>query len=95
MKNHHYFAAKNTESQLQGLANSTSISDLFLVFIVVLIVMLYFLNKKLDTLPPHTDMNRKRDDDEEMLTSPEYTDYTDYTSNGYTSYASTSEYSTD
>lgn len=66
------------------------ISDVFLLFIFVLIVLLYLLNKKLDTIPPHS--NWKADpDDEELLTSTEYT--TDYTSNDVTPYSS--EYSSE
>ena len=39
------------------------------------------------------DMKRSPDDEEEILTSTEYTDYTDYTSNDVTPY--TSDYSTE
>ncbi|CAB3987350.1 Hypothetical predicted protein [Paramuricea clavata] len=63
---------------------------LFLVFIVVLIVLLYLLNKKLDTMPPNIDPRAQDDDGEELLTS---TEYTDYTSNDITPYSS--EYSTE
>ena len=66
---------------------------LFLLFIGVLIVLLFLLNKKLDTLPPHVGMKRDPDDEEEMWTSTEYTDYTEYTSNDVTPY--TSDYSTE
>ena len=63
---------------------------LFLVFIGVLIVLLFLLNRKLDTLPPHVDMKGNPDEEEEMWTS---TEYTDYTSNDVTPY--TSDYSTE
>jgi hypothetical protein len=63
------------------------------VFIVVIIVLLFFLNKKLDTIPPHSNPKDNLRDEEEVLTSTEYTDYTDYTSNDLTPYSS--DYSTE